>query len=108
MTPVEQMALALSDADPQPPYVQSDVEVERMRRIRVAAWAYAYEVESTSIVDDTTYDQEARLICPEIATGHAVLDEFFRTEFAPSTGMWVHKHPEKHKLPRITAIMLGC
>jgi hypothetical protein len=83
---------------------QSDVEIERHRRIVVAAWAYAYEVESKPIVDDASYDCEAALICPEVSTGHVILDEFFRTEFAPHTGAWVNKHPEKHKLPRICAI----
>ena len=81
--------------------MQSDIEAERMRRINVAAWAYAYEVESKPIVDDATYDREAALIRPELDTGHAVLDAFFRTEFQPYTGAWVHCHPEKHKLDRI-------
>lgn len=75
-----------------------------MRRITVAAWAYAYEVESNPIVDDATFDREAALIRPELSTGHAVLDSFFRTEFAAYTGAWVNQHPEKHKLPRICAI----
>jgi hypothetical protein len=27
-------------------------------------------------------------------TGHAKLDRFFATEFSPSTGQWIYKHPE--------------
>lgn len=81
------------------------VSAERRRRIIVAAWAWAYEVENRPIVDDATYDREAALIRPEIDTGNAVLDAFFRTEFAPHTGAWVHQHPDKDKLPRICAIM---
>jgi len=77
------------------------VEIERKRRIDVAAWAYAYEVENNPIVDDATFDREAALIDPSVSTGHAVLDEFFRTEFGAHTGLWVHRHPEKHKLPRM-------
>ena len=83
----------------------SEIDHERRRRILVAAWAYAYEVESTPLVDDETFDREAALIRPEIETGHAALDEFFRTGFDPCTGMWVHCHPEKHKLRRVCAIM---
>lgn len=79
----------------------SEVEVERMRRINVAAWAYAYEVENNPIVDDGTFDREAALVRPEIDTGHATLDEFFRTEFAPHTGLWVNKHPHPNKLKRV-------
>lgn len=88
--------------------MQSEVELERMRRITVAAWAYAYEVENSPIVSDATYDEYARLIRPEISTGHAVLDDFFRTEFSPHTGAWVNKHPEKHKLARICSIQRRC
>lgn len=81
----------------------SPVEVERRRRINVAAWAYAYEVDNNPIVDDDTFDREARLINPSIDTGHDILDAFFRAEFSPHTGMWVHRHPEKHKLPGMCA-----
>ena len=84
--------------------MQSEIEIERMRRINVAAWAYAYEVESRPVVDDATYDREAALVRPEIDTGNPVLDEFFRTEFQPYTGAWVHKHPELEKLSRICAL----
>jgi len=64
----------------------------------VSAWAYAYEVESNPIVDDATYDREARLIRPELSTGHDVLDAFFRTEFDACTGSWINCHPEKQKM----------
>jgi hypothetical protein len=86
---------------------RTDVEIERLRRINVAAWAYAYEVENNPIVDDHVYDREALLIRPEMSTGHDVLDAFFRTEFSPDTGMWVHRHPEKHKLPLMCAMRRG-
>ena len=79
----------------------TEVERERLRRINVTVWAYAYEVESNPLVDDATYDREALLIRPEMETGNTLLDEFFRSEFSPHTGMWVHRHPEKHKLPEM-------
>jgi hypothetical protein len=80
------------------PVERSEVEIDRKRRMDVALWAYAYEYENVSLVTDFEYDREAALIRPEMDTGHAVLDEFFRTEFAPHTGMWVRSHPERHKL----------
>ena len=83
--------------------MSSEIDQERRRRILVAAWAYAYEVESTPIVDDETFDREAALIRPELETGHAALDAFFRSEFDPCTGSWVHCHPEKDGLPRLCA-----
>lgn len=82
----------------------SEVERERKRRIDVAAWAYAYEVQDDPIVDDATFDRQAALIRPDLATGHPRLDAFFRTEFSPHTGQWIHRHPERHKLARMCAL----
>ena len=74
------------------------VEIERRNRIAVALWAYAYEVRHTSLVPDSVFDEWALRIRPDMQTGRPGLDAFFRQEFSPHTGMWVHKHPEKHKL----------
>ena len=82
----------------------SEVERERKRRIDVAVWAYAYEIENVSIVDDATFDREALLIRPEMSTGNGRLDRFFRAEFSPHTGQWVHRHPDKAGLKRIAAM----
>lgn len=79
------------------------VEEERRRRIRVSCWAYAYEFDDAPLVDDATYDQEARLIDPKIETGHERLDEFFREHFDPSTGMWVREHPQLAKLRQLVS-----
>lgn len=89
------------------PHTEQEIAEERSRRIRVSAWAYAYEVEDNPIVDDARYDAEARLIRPDMDTGTAELDTFFRKEFASYTGAWVRKHPEQHKLRRVCAIMRG-
>lgn len=78
----------------------SPVEIERRRRIFVSLWAYAYEVLSISLVDDAKYDLEASLIDVSMDTENPIMDAFFREEFDPSTGMWVHKHPQ---LTRLTA-----
>ena len=76
----------------------SPVEVERRRRIRLAVWAYAYEFENDSLVDDATFDAEALKVDLAIDTGHRKLDAWFRKNFDPSTGMWIRRHPELHKV----------
>lgn len=45
-------------------------------------------------MSDADFDAMSRLIDPKIDTGYPLLDEFFRKEFHPSTGMWIHKHPK--------------
>lgn len=79
----------------------SDIEKERRRRIQVSVAAYAYEVLSESIMSDADFDKLCLEIQPQINTGNKVLDKFFREEFNPSTGQWVHIHPEKEKLQLI-------
>lgn len=69
-------------------------ETERRNRIKLSVAAYAYEFDNTSIMTDAEFDEFALLIEPQVSTGHAILDQFFRTEFQPDTGQWIHKHPE--------------
>lgn len=70
------------------------IEKERHRRIMVLLWAYAYEFESDSLVDDHTFDRTCYEIRPHISTGHPVMDKFFKEQFDPCTGQWVHSVPE--------------
>lgn len=79
----------------------SQQEVERRNRIRLSVAAFAYEVMDAPIMPDYEYDELARSIRPSVATGHNVLDVFFRFTFSPDTGMWVHHHPELDKLARL-------
>ena len=72
------------------------VEVERRRRIRLTLWAYAYEIEDRPLVPDHVFDAEAGKSDTSINTGH--LDDWWRTCFNPSTGIWVHMHPELQKV----------
>ena len=74
---------------------------ETRNRIRVAVAAYAYEIESRLIMSDADFDELASRIEPNVATGNVRLDRFFRDEFLPHTGQWVHKHPEPEGLERI-------
>ena len=77
------------------------VEQERRHRIRLSVAAYAYEFDSTSIMSDAEFDHLAKQIDLQIDTGHAVMDQFFRTEFQPDTGQWIHKHPELDRIRQL-------
>lgn len=72
----------------------SAIEIERRNRIMVSVWAYAYEIMNESLVSDALYDETCRSICPFIRTGNDIMDTFFLNEFDPSTGMWIHRHPQ--------------
>jgi hypothetical protein len=76
----------------------TEVEIERRKRIMLSLWAYAYEVLHISLVPDAVFDKLAEEINPEITTDNPLLDEFFKTEFVPFSGIWIHKHPELDKL----------
>ena len=77
------------------------IKTEIHNRMWVALAAYAYEVKNHSIISDAEYDALALSIRPEICTGNAELDAFFRTEFAHYTGSWVHQHPGIKRLAQI-------
>lgn len=79
----------------------SDVEREIHVRIKVSIYAYAYEFDNTSLVPDAHFDALAGCVRPQLATGDAQLDEFFRSEFSPSTGMWIHQHPQLEKIKHL-------
>jgi hypothetical protein len=78
--------------------IQTSKEIERRRRIRLSVAAYAYEVHDNSVMSDGEFDKECLLVDTSVATGNRKLDNFFKKNFDPSTGSWIHKHPEKHKL----------
>lgn len=61
----------------------------------------AYEEYNRSLVYDSEYDAASRLIDPSIETGNVVLDEFFKTKFAPHTGSWIHEHPELDRIDEL-------
>lgn len=71
---------------------------ERRKRIKLSLAAYAYENTGIETMTDAEFDKLSLEINPEIRTGKRVLDLFFRTEFDPDTGSWVHYHPEHDKL----------
>lgn len=81
--------------------VATPSEIERRHRIRLSVAAYAYEFDNTSIMSDADFDQLALQIDPQVSTGHAVMDQFFRTQFQPDTGQWIHKHPELERVKQL-------
>jgi hypothetical protein len=79
----------------------SPEETERRNRIKLAVAAYAYEFDNTSIMSDADFDELAKQIDPQVSTGHAVIDQFFRTQFQPDTGQWIHRHPELERVKQL-------
>jgi hypothetical protein len=74
------------------------VEIERRNRIRLSVAAFAYEFESDSIMSDGDFDALAQTIDVTMATGNERMDMFFREQFSPHTGQWIHDHPELDRL----------
>jgi hypothetical protein len=85
----------------------SAIEIEIKNRINLSAAAYAYEYMNQPIMSDGDFDALCLRINPQLKTGNKKLDKFFSTEFDPSTGMWIHKHPEKNRLRRIVELKIG-
>jgi len=70
------------------------VEYQRWLRINLSIAAYAYEIKGDSIIDDAKFDSLSLEVDTSIETGNKKMDTFFKKEFDPSTGQWIHKHPE--------------
>lgn len=70
-------------------------------RMQVALWAYAYEFESDSLVSDAKFDEACRQVDPSIPTDSPEMDAWFKANFNPSTGMWIHSHPHLGRIAEI-------
>ncbi len=86
-------------------YVPTEVEIERRNRIRLSLFAYAYEYEDDRLTSDAEYDILSYKINKNVETGNKLLDRFFKREFEPHTGQWIHKHPELSKLKAMYYVM---
>lgn len=84
-------------------FVRTAWEIERRRRIIVSVWAYAYEFRNDSMVEDHVFDSQSYMLAANlrIDTDRLDLDYWFRGAFDPSTGMWIHKHPELDKIAKL-------
>jgi tRNA/tmRNA/rRNA uracil-C5-methylase (TrmA/RlmC/RlmD family) len=76
-------------------------EKETRRRIRLAVWAYAYEIKSSPVVSDAVFDVECYQVNLAIDTGMPHLDGWFRKNFKPHTGQWIHNHPQLDRIAQI-------
>lgn len=74
------------------------INQEIRNRIILSIAAYAYEFLGESIMTDHEYDELSLKINPNEKTGNDMMDEFFKTQFQPDTGMWIRSHPEIKKL----------
>lgn len=54
-----------------------------------------------SLVDDHAFDAECLRVNLLQPTGNRKMDNWFKKNFDPSTGMWVHNHPNKRRLEEI-------
>lgn len=76
----------------------SPQEIQTAIRMRLAAAAYAYEIDDDPIITDAEFDHGCTLIDLRIDTTRPDLDNYFREHFDPSTGVWIHRHPELDKV----------
>ena len=79
---------------------------ETRKRIRVTVAAWAYEVLQEPIMDDAQYDALAYSIDLSVDTRRPDLDKWYRQNFKPYTGSWVHGHPERARLDQLTKFVL--
>jgi len=77
------------------------INEEIRRRIKLSVAAYAYEVHDDSVMSDGEFDQQCLLVDTSVSTGNRKLDNFFKKNFDPSTGSWIHKHPEIDKISEL-------
>ena len=74
---------------------------ENKSRSKLCIAAYAYEIKNDSIMPDITFDEECKKVDVTITTGNDKMDKWFRDEFDPCTGQWIHSHPEKNRLEEL-------
>lgn len=82
-------------------------EIETRNRIMVAAASYAYEVEGDPIMSDRDFDTLCGRINLLTVTTNPAMDKWFRENFQPDTGMWVHKHPDPEGLTKVLRYIRG-
>lgn len=81
------------------------VEIERRRRINIAVWAYAYEFKNDSLVSDQLFDETSKAIDLSMSTKNRKMDNWFKKNFSPHTGMWIHYYPNRARLEEIYELL---
>lgn len=82
-------------------YYNPKVDSETHLRIKLAIYAYSYEFDSFSIVSDAEFDKLCSTVDFNINTRRPDLDKWFRENFTPYTGQWIHNHPELSSIKEI-------
>lgn len=78
----------------------SPAELETKLRMQLSAAAYAYEFEPDEppLCSDGEFDEACKMVNLTIETSRPDLDAYFKEHFDPSTGVWIHNHPELDKV----------
>lgn len=82
------------------------INLETRNRIKLCIAAYAYEYLNRPIMSDAEFDQLSVNIDLSIKTRRPELDAWFKRNFEPHTGMWIHSHPEKNLLDYFAKLIL--
>lgn len=72
---------------------------QRRLRLKVLAAAYAYEIMHESYMTDAEFDATCQRI--DVSVDVDSHDQWWRDNFDPSTGIWVHRHPDQDGLRRL-------
>lgn len=80
---------------------RSRKEIETSKRIKVCVAAYAYEIKDKPIMSDAEFDSLAQSVNISVNTDRPDMDEWFRKEFTPYTGSWIHSHPQFERIGEI-------
>ena len=80
---------------------------EKQKRMKAALAACTYEMYNHSIMSDSEFDQLCMSIDTSVGTDRPDLDEWFRKEFDPCTGSWVHCHPDLPRLRQIAEALVN-
>jgi predicted small secreted protein len=92
------MSLEAFFEDEETPVWGSPIEKQRRLRIKLCIAAYAYEFESESIISDAEFDKMCLDVDLTVDTENEMMDNYFKQHFDPSTGQWIHQHPEINKI----------
>ncbi len=72
--------------------------VETRLRIKVLLGAYTYELCDWDYMHDSQFDKLCLLVNLDRPTHRPDLDKWFKENFSPHTGQWIHNFPELGKL----------
>ena len=82
-------------------FAPTKAEKEKRLRLHVCVYAYAYEFDNNSLISDHEFDDKAKKINLSTNTDRPDLDNWFRNNFRPDTGMWIHSYPELDKIKNL-------